>query len=37
MRGHNSFQDELFSYGGLGEQVPVKHPLRRIREFCAFF
>jgi transposase len=31
MRGDDGFQDELFSYGGLGERVPAKHPLRRIR------
>ena len=34
MRGDDAFQDELFSYGGLGERVPAKHPLRRIREFA---
>ena len=34
MRGDDVFQDELFSYGGLGERVPAKHPLRRIREFA---
>ncbi len=34
MRGDDVFQDELFSYGGLGERVPSKHPLRRIREFA---
>src|SRR5450755_4449258 len=34
MRGDDVFQDELFSYGGLGERVPAKHPLRRIREYA---
>ena len=34
MRGDDVFQDELFSYGGLGERVPAQHPLRRIREFA---
>src|ERR1019366_6919312 len=34
MRGDDVFQDELFSYGGLGERVPAKHPLRRIRDFA---
>src|SRR5947209_18437220 len=34
MRGDDVFQDELFSYGGLGERVPAKHPLRRIRQFA---
>ena len=34
MRGDDGFQDELFSYGGLGERVPAKHPLRRIRDFA---
>ena len=34
MRGDDSFQDELFSYGGLAERVPAKHPLRRIRDFA---
>src|ERR1039457_2324887 len=34
MRGDDGFQDELFSYGGLGERVPAMHPLRRIREFA---
>lgn len=34
MRGDDVFQDELFSYGGLGERVPAKHPLRRVREFA---
>ena len=34
MRGEDVFQDELFSYGGLGERVPSKHPLRRIRDFA---
>jgi transposase len=34
MRGDDGFQDELFSYGGLGERVPAGHPLRRIREFA---
>src|ERR1035438_508717 len=34
MRGDDVFQDELFSYGGLGERVPTKHPLRRMREFA---
>src|SRR5260370_36814388 len=34
MRGDDVFQDELFSYGGLGERVPAKHPVRRIREFA---
>ena len=33
MRGGDDFQDELFTYGGLGERVPDNHPLRRIREF----
>jgi transposase len=31
MRGDDGFQDELFTYGGLGERVPAGHPLRRIR------
>jgi transposase len=31
MRGDDGFQDELFTYGGLGERVPLLHPLRRIR------
>jgi transposase len=31
MRGDDGFQDELFTYGGLGERVPQRHPLRRIR------
>src|SRR5882762_5870048 len=34
MRGGDEFQDELFTYGGLGERVPAGHPLRRIREFA---
>src|SRR5579872_5216828 len=34
MRGDDVFQDELFSYGGLGERVAAKHPLRRIGEFA---
>src|SRR5882757_1187136 len=34
MRGDDVFQDELFSYGGLGERVPGRHPLRRIRDFA---
>jgi transposase len=34
MRGDDVFQDELFSYGGLGERVPAKHPLRRLRAFA---
>jgi transposase len=34
MRGDDVFQDELFSYGGLGERVPAEHPLRRIRDFA---
>ena len=34
MRGEDGYQDELFTYGGLGERVPARHPLRRIREFA---
>ena len=34
MRGEDGYQDELFTYGGLGERVPAKHPLRRIRELA---
>ena len=34
MRGEDGYQDELFTYGGLGERVPAKHPLRRIHELA---
>ena len=34
MRGGDDYQDELFTYGGLSERVPAKHPLRRIRELA---
>jgi transposase len=34
MRGDEDFQEELFSYGSLGQRVPLDHPLRRIRRMA---
>jgi hypothetical protein len=31
MRGESSGQHEAFSYGSLGERIPVDHPLRTAR------
>jgi len=31
MRGEDTRQSELFSYGSLEERIPAKHPLRSIR------
>lgn len=32
MRGEDTSQDSLFSYGSLEERIPASHPLRPIRE-----
>jgi transposase len=31
MRGDERYQEEMFSYGSLGQRVPANHPLRRVR------
>ena len=35
VRGKDSSQDSLFSYGSLEERIPAGHPLRPIREMVA--